>query len=376
MKHIALLTAALAVLSCGGSEPSAADSESVPIVNETVMLQTVVEIGVELGDSNFVFGVIQDVDFTPGGNIAVLDMQKKKVKLFSPAGNFLGEFGGAGEAPGEFLNPRGLACLSDGRLAVTDPFSREVEVFDSDLLHSGTVTNFTTRAPFVITAAGNGFAGEQGGFNRGAGTVTTSVALWEEDLDTMQVFFEVEDDFSSEQMIQRVMMPRSGLTADNSNLYYSAPVSEEYAVSVYPMDDSEPYQLSYPGYSPVPKSAEDIQEDILAYEYRMQGMAASGRGSRLAGATYEPPPYYYAVGSLGVDSHGNIWVRRGWESNPTFDLFPPGATEPAETVIADPALNLSDFTFVITPNGFAAFNSNPRNYPRVLILNLSEQVFR
>ncbi|MCK5132902.1 MAG: hypothetical protein KAR40_12205 [Candidatus Sabulitectum sp.] len=370
MKSIIAAALTLILFACGGSEPSVTNSEVAPVETEIPMLQIATEIGVELGDSNFVFGVIQDLDFTAEGNIAVLDSRKKNVRLFSPAGDFLGEFGGEGEAPGEFLNPRGVACLNDGRIAVTDPFSREVEVFDSDLQHSGTVSDFTTRAPFVITAAGTGFAGEQGGFNRNAGTVTTSVALWEEESDTIHVFFEIEDNFSPEHMIQRIMMPQAGLVADAENLYYSAPVSDEYVVSVYPMNGSESYNLTYPDYAQVIKSDQDIEEDIIAYEYRMQGMAASGRGSRLAGATYEPPLHYYATGSIGIDADDNIWVQRGWESNPTFDLFPPGAREPVETVIVNPDLDLSDFTFVITPNGMAAFNLNPENYPRVLILDL------
>ncbi|MCD4707714.1 MAG: hypothetical protein K8S62_08235 [Candidatus Sabulitectum sp.] len=373
MKHFALLATTLAVLSCGGSEPSVTDSEPVAVESGTAMLQIEVEIGVELGDSNFVFGITQDVDFTPDGNVAILDAQRKKVKLFSPAGDFLGEFGGEGEAPGEFLHPRGIACLNDGRIAVTDPFSREIEVFGSDLQYLETVSDFAARAPFVITAAGNGFAGEQMGLNRNTGIATISVVLWDHNPDSAQVFSEIENSFSPDEVIQRVMQPTAGLTADSINLYYSAPLSEEYVVSVYPMDSSEPYNLTYPDYSPVEKTAEDIEEDLLAYEYRMQGMASTGRGRRLAGATYEPPPDYYATSSLGVDSQGNIWVQRGWETNPTFDLFPPGATEPAETVIADPELNLSSYTFVITQNGFAAFDSNPEDYPRVLLLHLSGQ---
>lgn len=370
MKCFIVSALILVLMACGNSEPSVTESDIDPVEPGTPMLHVTAEIGVELGDSNFVFGVIQDVDFTENGNLAVLDTQKKKVSLFSPDGGFLGNFGGEGEAPGEFLNPRGLACLNDGRIAVTDPFSREVEVFDSDLQHAETVTNFTTRAPFVISAAGTGFAGEQGGFNRDAGILTTSVALWEGNTDTIHVFFENEDDFSPENMIQRIMMPQAGLVSDRSNLYYSAPVSEEYVVSVYPLDGSEMYNLTFPGYAPVVKSDEDLEEDIQAYEYRMQGMAASGRGGRLAATTYEPPAYYYATGSMGVDAEGNVWVQRGWESNPTFDLFPSGATEPVETVIVDSALDLSDYNFVITPNGMAAFNMNPDDYPKVLILSL------
>lgn len=368
MKNIIIVAASLVVLSCGGVEPA---EENVPSAETNIaMLCIETEIGVELGDSNFVFGVIQDLDFTAEGNVVVLDTQKKKIRMFSPNGEFLGVAGGAGEAPGEFLNPRGIACLSNDKIAVTDPFSREVEVFNNDLQHFETVSNFSSRAPFVITAAGDGFAGEQGGFNRDAGLITTSVALWQGNSDSVHVFYERESDFSPEHMIQRIMTPQSSLIADNSNLYYATPTSEEYVVFVYPMDGSNSYVLSFPDYVPVLKSDEDLENDILAYEYRMQSMAASGRGQRLADANYEPSPNYYAISSIGLDANGNIWVQRGWESNPTFDIFPTGATEPVETVIVDPDLNLSDFTFVITPNGMAAFNLNPEDYPRVLILSL------
>ena len=368
MRIFMILTLALTLTACNKTDQSTA--EPAPIGANAPMLHVTAEIGVELGDSNFVFGVIQDADFTAEGNIAVLDAQKKRVRLFSNSGDFLGDFGGAGEGPGEFLNPQGIACLSDNRIAVTDPFSREIELFGSELEYLETFSDFTGRAPFVISSAGTGFAGEQGGFDRGAGIITTSVVLWEIGSD-MRVFSEVQDTFTPENMIQRIMMPMAQLTADNANIYYSPPLSEEYVVSVYPIDGSASYSLTFPDYAMKEKSEEDLELDMEAYEYRMQGMAASGRGRRLASTTYEPPPHYYATAAIGVDEQSNIWVQRGWESNPTFDVYPPGATTPAETIITDPESDLSGYTFIITPNGIAAFNPNPDDYPKVLILSLN-----
>lgn len=360
----------LLLLACGNSEDAMTEVDTDVVEQEAAMLQVVQEIGVELGDSNFVFGVIQAVDFTADGNLAVLDTQKQKVSVFTPSGEFIGSLGRAGEGPGEFLSPQDLTCFDDGRIAVTDPFSREVEFFGSDLQSIDTFSDFDARAPFVITSAGTGFAGEQGGFNRDAGIITTSVALWEENADTMKVFFELEDDFTPDFILTRIMKPQAGLVSDGLNLYYSTPESEEYTVMVYPLDGSAEFFLSFPGYTAVTKSDEDLQKDIEAYDYRMQAMAAQGRGGRLASVTYEPPSEYFAVKSLGIDAEGNLWVQRGWESNPTFDLFPQGATEPTATIIVNPELELQDFTFVITPEGMAAFNANPDDYPRVLILAL------
>ncbi len=368
MKTAAALFITMLLFACGEQTPVETTTSVEDPAASLLCLQT--EIGLELGDSNYVFGVIQDLDFTSDGNLAVLDAGKKIVKVYSSQGEFLGMFGGGGEAPGEFLNPRGIACLSDGRIAVTDPFSGEVELFTGDLQYSETFTGFTSRAPFVITAAGNGFAGELGSMNRDAGIVTTMVSLWDLESDSSIMFSEIENSFSPEFILQRIMKPESAMCADEENVYYAAPAMENYTVSVYPVDGSTPYELSFPGYAPVEKSAEDLEADVQAYEYRMQGMAAAGRGSRLAGITYNPPENYYATGSIGIDSLGNLWVQRGWEPDPTFDLFPPGATEPAETVTVDPELHLGDFTFVVTPHGIAAFDPNPEDFPRVLVLSL------
>lgn len=348
-----------------GSEDSIETSDS-----SNLVLSVVSEIGIELGDSNFVFGLIKDVTFTPDGNVVILDAQKFSVKLFSKEGEFLAANGRAGEAPGEFQNPQGLASVGDIGIAVTDPFSSEIEIFDFNLNHLTTKSNFTGRAPFVITGTHEGIVGELSGFNRAEGIISTSITLWEEDTDSIRVYHSVEDTFSPEFMLQRIMKPAATLTSDHNNIYYSVPKSEEYIVSVFPIDGSAGFTLTYPGYVPIEKSQEDLDQDIADYEFRMQAMQSGGRGGRLAGTAYEPPTEYYATGSVGIDAEGTIWVQRGWESNPTFDLFISGETTPSETVIVDPSANLNDFTFKITPDGIAAYNSNPDDYPRVLILEL------
>lgn len=337
------------------------------------VLQSVCEIGIELGDSNYVFGIIQDVDFSSDGTIAVLDSRKKRVSVYTPSGQFLGSFGGEGEAPGEFLNPRSLACLDDGRIAVSDPFSREVELFNPDFSHSETVADFTERAPFVITAAAGGFAGEQGGFNRDEGILTQRLVYWDLGGDSICVLFEKEDDFSPENMVARFMQPQAGIVSRGEAVYFSPPVTDKYEVNVYQLNGSSADPLEYPGYSPVDKSDEDLQAEIEEFEDRVQAMAASGRGGRFAEAGYDPPEHYYATSSLGVDDRGFIWVQRGWEQGPVFDLFLPGETVPSETVTVSGEEDLSGYEFVISPYGIAAYESDPEYYPRVLILEVQWQ---
>ncbi len=367
---LAVMLFAVLASSCGGTAPleerPEEDAESAPALTVTG------EIGVELGDSNYVFGMIQDVDFTVDGNIAVLDAQRKRVRVYSPQGEYLGSFGGTGEAPGEFLNPRSLACLVDGRIAVSDPFSREVEIFTTDFLHSETVADFTERAPFVITATDNGFAGEQGGFNRDEGTVTQRVQEWDLQRDTILLFMERETLFSPDNMAARFMEPLAGIVYSEGVIFFSPPVTEEYLVQAYPVDGSQGEPLTWPGYSPVARTQQEIDEEMELFEERLQAMASSGRGSRFADVSYSPPEHYYATSGLGVDPEGRIWVRRGWEPSPVFDVFEPGDTEPSLTVVVRSEEDLSGFDFVVTPHGTAAFERDPEYYPRVLLLELDD----
>lgn len=358
-------------VSCGGGSQTPAASVS-PDGDTALVLRVTGEIGIELGDSNYVFGVIQDVDFSSDGTVAILDSQKKRVRVYTPGGEFLGSFGGEGEAPGEFLNPRSLACLPDGRTAVSDPFSREVEIFNRDFSHSETVADFTERAPFVITATENGFAGEQGGFNRDQGTVTQRVVSWDLSRDTVLVLFETETNFSPDNMAARFMEPQAGIVSFDGVVYFAPPVWNSYTVHAFPVNGSVAEPLAYPGYAPVKRTDAEIQNDIQVYEDRLQAMSASGRGHRFADVNYDPPEYYYATSGLGVDHHGRVWVQRGFAQTPVFDLFIPGETVPVETVILDSQQDFSGFDFVITPYGMAAFERDPEYFPSVVLLELHE----
>jgi len=62
-------------------------------------------IGIEMGDSNYVFGSVRRVEVHPDGSILVLDWIKCTIFQFSPSGEFIRYIGRRGEGPGEFLQP-------------------------------------------------------------------------------------------------------------------------------------------------------------------------------------------------------------------------------------------------------------------------------
>jgi tripartite motif-containing protein 71 len=63
------------------------------------------------------------------------------VEVLNPKGELLFQFGGYGEAPGEFKNSQAIYIDSSGRLYVADTGNSRVEIFQiTGLAQSGTTT--------------------------------------------------------------------------------------------------------------------------------------------------------------------------------------------------------------------------------------------
>jgi DNA-binding beta-propeller fold protein YncE len=54
------------------------------------------------------------------------------VEIFDADGNFISTFGKAGDGPGYFARPKGIAVDSDGHVWVADTVQDRVQVFDPD----------------------------------------------------------------------------------------------------------------------------------------------------------------------------------------------------------------------------------------------------
>lgn len=56
-------------------------------------------------------------------NIYVMDAKRHKIYTFSPAGQFLREFGKMGRGPGDFYRPQHITVTKENRLVISDVFS-------------------------------------------------------------------------------------------------------------------------------------------------------------------------------------------------------------------------------------------------------------
>ena len=88
-------------------------------------------IGGENGTGPGQFGFVTDVVQDELGNYYVSEYgDYDRVQKFDPDGNFVCEWGGHGEEPGQFLRPQGLAIDKKGQLWVADASNHRIQIFD------------------------------------------------------------------------------------------------------------------------------------------------------------------------------------------------------------------------------------------------------
>ncbi|MGH3056227.1 MAG: 6-bladed beta-propeller, partial [Gaiellaceae bacterium] len=65
----------------------------------------------------------------PSGNVYVVDYGNHRIEIFSNDGVYLGQFGGMGRGPGQFLGPIGIAIDANGFIYVADANNNRIQKF-------------------------------------------------------------------------------------------------------------------------------------------------------------------------------------------------------------------------------------------------------
>lgn len=119
------------------------------------LLMTLGKTGVA-GDGPDTFRQPSDVLVAPNGDIFVADGHgaggNNRIVKLSSDGQFIKEWGGTGEADGQFRDPHALAMDSQGRLFVGDRANNRIQIFDQDGNHLATWTQFGRPSGLFIDA--------------------------------------------------------------------------------------------------------------------------------------------------------------------------------------------------------------------------------
>jgi len=304
---------------------SGCGKDSEPVVSELqeemIELSVNYSIGVETGDSTEVFGSITDVCHDTAGQILVLDQTLCGVHVFSDDGEYICQIGRSGAGPGELQMPLYVAGLNDGRILVHDPMSNAFKSYDSTFSFIENISLWDNGPPLETCAvAESSYAGVVLGFDmeRDQPMIIRTVARYSVNREADVLYFEDEFpfDFSDFTSVLTGMMFSFSLTGDaQGRFFYSPSSSEAYEVFGFNNDGSELFHISR-DIPRMEKSAQEMEDEIIYVEswanrIGMQGVVIE----------WEPDPYRTFIKALGVDGSERLWVVRGTELEPVFDVY-------------------------------------------------------
>lgn len=365
---IVLLSFLTLLISCGGSDSTELADE---IIQPQYDLIKVDSIGIELGDSNYVFGTIIDAACLTDGRIALLDILKRKVFVYSGNGEFLGSAGGEGMGPGEFISPYTLTPLSDGGFAVADIQQSKIIFFDSSLQYARELCGFQPMAPDRIGIGPDGsFFGrrlnwyydeEEEELYSGS-----EYCLWSDSVEPYQTYQENYFLHSSDDHFF------CSIASSSDGRFFSMPSSKtEYSIIGYTPEGDVSFSIEIPW-----ETTYRTEEELLVAR---PGMVIPGPGSESTSSELSAnwsPDSTRSTGSLaGLDEKNRLWVKsgRGETASPVFDLYnsTDGSSMGSVETTLPPIARY--WSVKIFESGILGWDHNPGDYPRVYILELVDR---
>ena len=297
-------------------------------------------------------------------------MRKDRISIFSAQGEFLFSFGNEGNGPGEFAEPVELAVLDDGRLTVCDYMQQKLLFYDSLLNYSNELSGFVPNPPHGIeNGNGGSVVGMQSHYYHEGGITYFGLRLgfWsdsnEPDLIYASVYTVPEDG--------RIELYFVEFCTDSRGRIYTAPTSyDEYSITCFSSEGDTLFHLTEP-YARTEKTPEEIESEHMSYRYDTPGFDADDR--RVIASRWEPDPFRQAIKEIYADGMDRIWVLSGRSdySSPFFEVYDSTGAHifPVPTNFGPVANN---WKFVFGDNTALAFDTNPYDYSKVIILNIVE----
>lgn len=356
-KYIIMISAfsLVAILSSGCGEPGDWQ-EPFP---ERLAIPVMDSIGIDMGDSCYVLGVIADAEVSSSGSILILDQSACFIREFSHDGIHLSNISRKGTGPGELVYPFEMALMSDGAIMVVDMMKRSVVILSETGESIEDLSDWPLVYPSSITPLGETlFAGCVINFDMTDSHILIIVKPSLFSLpntnpeysyfsDTLRFNLDGSDIALSTGGLTDVTL----LTSDeDGRVFYSRRSSSEGIVHCWDIEGTPLFTASS-GIAPVEKTEQEVLEET---EYTRMQFAALGMNALPEG--YEVDPFNILVENIGVDSEGNLWVQRGTEANPVFDVFDEAGVHVAT---AEFPYAGRFWQFSITPCGTLAWNNDP-----------------
>lgn len=351
--------------SCSGPDGVGGPAEIEGLPHRT--LEETGRIGVEIGDSNCVFSAVRGAVITTEGRIVVSDVGTFSLRSFTADGAFLHRGGGRGEGPGEYTMPACLAPCPGGGVVVSDFGSSKLVFYDSTLAFHHEVTGIVEGVPGdLVVLPDSAIVGSVREFDRSTGSAGCSVRRWEPG----------ESESGTIYMLRMQQVDRTDpgamfratqvvfAAAPDGRVFVSVPSTEEYLIECFSPDGSPLRSIERP-FEPVERSEEDLlmEREMMASIYESRGMPGMID-------EWEPERYCTAIADMDV-SGGFLWVRRGTEAFPFYDVYDLDG-RPRFTCSAPELPYYSLVAVVPCDSLFLAYEADPEDYPVVHLLEFTE----
>lgn len=368
-----LMSLAVLTASCGGSQEEGAEAPAATPGPDTLVLALEDTIGLEMGDSSYVFGMIMEARYAGDGRIAVLDMQRACLSLYSPDGVFLANIGSPGPGPGEFQVPIDFAVMSDGGFSVADAVARNISFFDSEGVYAGMMDDFFPTPPMSIEGGPDGtFVGQSMGMVMTGQQMEASleVARWSDSSEADVVYMEkplqLDIQGGGQATVQRG--PELDFAVGPDGSVFIAEISDTlFSVRGYSPSGEEFLALSEET-ERTPLTQEELDAGSLALSIQVVDGEASAATDRMD----DVYPWRNVVSSVGVDGEGRIWVEMGNGDRPLFRVYDYSGELLFYAVTEEPFTPVTRPDFMIGTGGFLACDRDPLDYPKVFTFSLGE----
>lgn len=318
------------------------------------------------------FGAIERTAILEDGSVVALDVARCCIFRFGADGAHIGTIGSAGPGPGEMGYPSDMTVLEDGSIAISDPMRAAVLLYSPDSGYTGKIDGFPmTPVSDMHPAPGGGFIGWRSSLEMGEEEYLTVIRVgrWTDDGEPGTVYWESSEpsDMSSFTAMLKQSLYSVEVTADRGGRVFVAPIStEEYTVLCF-QPDGEMYATITMDLPQTPRSEIEMQAETYRMENRMRRMGDHGMPM-----VWEPDPFRVQVGGMGTDHAGRLWVRRGTEDQPFFDIFDPDSGERLFGVEMDHPGDASGWIFSIEPGGILAWSADAESCQSIYRLELVE----
>jgi hypothetical protein len=385
MKHsgralnaMATVSAAVLTLACGGGGAPGERGQGGDMSTaapDTMTLFVTDTIGLEMGDSLYVFGSIMQAGYDPGGDILALDLQKGFVSVYSSDGSWAGTVGSRGPGPGEFEIPTSFAVFPDGGVAVTDIVGRDVSFFDPSRSYTGTLSGFQWGPPMSIAGAPDGSLIGQGitmTFTDEGVEGSQDLARWGDlaDPEPTEVYLSIpmEMNLTGDQGAEARTGPTIDFAVGTDGNIAVVEVSDTlFGLALLSPDGTELMSIEEER-DRVPLTQEELDAGALGLSLTITDGTASASTSRIE----DVYPYRNVIQSVGIDSENRIWVELGCGEAPFFEVYDCDGNLLFDAVVDAGFDNIDRPSFSITPYGMLAFDRDPLDYPKIYLLEPAE----